>query len=321
MAILDASRDQTHGFATGEWSVRVGTLDLSPLWSFEPTGSAKSDRLLLLTAPSSDPEQQGVGRVEGAVLAQRIPALTFNRLSFYGTDNQEIGHTTRLFFSVPSVTGLTGAIGWGPDGSRTRPSLTSGSGGSQLSGNFFETGIAYQLPIGSLRLKAGGAFMTGQSTNLFERNGPPVQLTDSFSSVHSGLQADWRGLRIAFDYSYAGEKETADLGTAPERTTWGWSAALQYTIGPWRLGGQYWYARAPDLFNAPQANGLLDIAGAPPSRSWAMYLKELNVGYSLQPGVQLFESLYAYEQSAAGGPAASRRPKGEAFLAGLNLHW
>lgn len=264
----------------------------------------------------------GALRLEGAMVKDRIPTLTFRHLGRYASAGAESGETVRFFFTFPKWSGTTGAIGWGQDGSMTRPSLTFGSGGLNPYGNFFESGIAYRSTIGPISLKAGAGYSTGRSSNLFESDGPAIQLNNNFSAVHTGLEAGWNGFYLGFDYSFGGESETPRGGTDREMTSWGLSAELNYVAGPWQFGGHYWYARAPDLLSAAPTNSLLGIAPAStPGKAWAMNIKEIGVSYAIRPGLRLFGSAYEFDQAATQPLTSTRKSTGAVYLTGLSLHW
>jgi len=176
--------------------------------------------------------------------------------------------------------------------------------------------------------RTGIDYVYGQSKNVFTTTGS-TQANNNINGWHAGVQANVFGFQWAVDYTYAGYSAQPHLGNLDRLTSWGWSTGLEYFVGPWTLGGYYWYLRAPGIF-APLAAGA-SVGGQifPVAQTangvWEMNFYELGIGYTLAPGLKLYQAAFYYSDYnthvPVGGPGHFRHPTGQAYITGVSVAW
>jgi len=200
----------------------------------------------------------------------------FNLACNYGYLANEAGidnKSTKLYYTSPSLSGLTIGISFAPDGtsragSQSIRSQVAGSGGTDY--NQIEGALNYKTAIGSNgTINVAGA--VGHSTSKQPTSG--TRLQDNTSWAINGL-VKFGGFEFGLGYGSDG-KNGKPSGSSAKDTT-GFEAWVDYGIGPWNVGGYFQHLDVSE--NATAIASRADIG-------------EIGASYTIAKGVAVFTGL------------------------------
>ena len=278
------------------------------------------------------------GGLEFIFIRDALPATIINNLSKIGADNVDIRRTMHVFYATPTWNGFGLMASYAPDGtSRNEEQFVTSTAGTPVTTssttttqyqNLFDGALLWSGTMGPVALHTGVDYVWGQSKNVFSLTGS-TQANNNVSSVHTGFAANLFGFQLAVDYTYAGSSLQPHIGNLNDVSMWGWSTGLNYYLGPWTMGGYYWYARAPGIFAPLPAGSSLGGQIFPVAQTangiWEMNIYEIGVGYTLAPGLKIYQTGFYYSDYnthvPVGSPGKFRHPTGQVFLTGVALAW
>jgi outer membrane protein OmpU len=278
------------------------------------------------------------GGLEDQFIKDPLPQTILNNLSKIGANNFDIRRTNHIFYQTPGWNGVSLSAAYAPDGTQRNeeqfvtstagtPVTTSSTSTTQYQ-NLVDLGLLYTGEIGPVALKTGVDYVYGQSKNVFSLAGS-TQANNQINSVHTGFALNYAGLQWAVDYTYAGSSAAPHIGNLNDVSMWGWSTGLEYFLGPWTFGGYYWYGRAPGIFAPLAAGASLGGQVFPVAQTaggvWEMNNFEVGVGYTIAPGLKLYEAAFFYSDYNTHVPTGSsgnlRNPTGQVYLTGISVAW
>jgi outer membrane protein OmpU len=278
------------------------------------------------------------GGLEPFFIKDPLPSTILNNLTKVGSDNVDIRRTMHVFYGTPVWSGVSFDLSYAPDGitrneeqfvtsTAGTPVTTSGTATAQFQ-NLTDASVKYATQLGPVAFRTGIDYVWAQSKNVFTTTGS-TQANNNISSWHTGIQANWLGFQWGVDYSYGGYGDQPHLGNGDRLTSWGWSTGLEYFLGPWTIGGFYWFNRAPGIFAPLAAGSTLGGQLFPVAQTangvWEMNLFEIGVGYTVAPGLKLYEAAFYYSDYnthvPVGSPGRFRNPTGQAYITGLSVAW
>jgi outer membrane protein OmpU len=263
----------------------------------------------------------------GATAAGAVPqndvSLGIANLSYMGDIPVNGSNATKVTYMTPVIEGFQAGVSYSPEGTNrggqtvNRADLNSvnsitGGGFAGLGGytDLIESGVSYtgkyDLGIGPLGVYAVISEAYGRAKGL----GPTVRVPGSLtvtqptdlSSEYGGIRLDYAGFKGSFGLTYDGHSRLSKLGANHSDGT-GWAFNLQYTVGPWIIGGYLQEARS---------EGSTFLAGGD-----FLQDQELSVAYQLAPGLLLTGSGYNFDYRDDG--AILGVPKAVAGGAGLTV--
>src|SRR5205085_1162760 len=114
--------------------------------------------------------------------------------------------------------------------------------------------LQYKGTMGPVAVGGGIQYAHGQSKNNFGLAGGTEfsnQTFKDFGSMETGVVMNYAGFQFALQYDWYGQSGAPKHATGGPSIiggsvdTWGWSTGLEYFMGPWVVGGYYWYGRGP----------------------------------------------------------------------------
>jgi hypothetical protein len=303
-------------------------------------------------APYGPPgsSQKDLGPDEGlekVFMVDPVAAAFNSNLGKFGGDVIGVTRATHIYYMSPEYHGFHISADYAPDGAgRTEEMYLTSTAGSAVTTttqsttnyqNLWEGLVGYKGTIGPVALTTNVAYSYGQSKNIFAApsagapNGSSTAANTPISNVHTGFKANYNGIELGFDYTYAGDSvEPRNLSPSIKPvTSWGTAFAVNYYTGPWIIGALYWYARGPGIFSAvPVGGSYLGTTTTVPRTAnglWEQNLIDTGVGYQLAPGLRVYEvvSLYydsdTHVQTQTG--TAQRHPRGQIYITGITFDW
>jgi predicted porin len=279
------------------------------------------------------------GGLEALFIKDPLPATILSNLSKIGADNVDIRRTNHIYYGTPVWNGFSVNASYAPDGTQRNeeqfvtstagvPVTISSTSTTQYQ-SLMDASVNYAAALGPVALRTGVNYVHGQSKNVFSATGS-TQANDAINSVHTGFRANYLGFQWAVDYTYAGNSERPHIANLnPNVKMWGWSTELEYFFGPWVVGGYYWFARAPGVFAPLAAGATLGGQVFPVAQTgngaWEMNNFELGVGYTLAPGLKLYQAAFYYSDYnthvPVGAPGKFRNPTGQVYITGIAFAW
>jgi len=289
------------------------------------------------------------GKLEGTFLKNTdTRAFTiFNSFIKLGSDDGfPSGRAMHIWYGTPTFAGFSANMDFTPDG-RSRneeqfvtdtlantPGTNNALSQSLSESNFqnvFSLNVQYKGSLGPVAVGTGFQYAHAQSKNAFGLAGGTEFSNQTFNDVNSwetGVVLNYAGFQFGVQYNWYGDSAyphhqtggNTIIGGAVD--TWGWSTGLEYFMGPWVVGGYYWYGKAPGTFQwAPV--GTAPIPGGNGSFEFNYYAA--GIGYTVAPGLKFYGELFYYNDwnthvvSAASN--SGRNPHGQIYIFGTSLSW
>ena len=276
------------------------------------------------------------GKLENVFVKDPNANRIYNAAIKLGADNISEGRIEHIAYFSPEIAGFQAGIAVAPDGqARNEEQFVTSTAGTAITQsatnltqfqNIIAGGITKKLEFGPVATASQVEYIHAQSKNIFGPGNAATQANRNVSSVHTGLRANYAGFQWAVDYTYAGNSDTPKIGNLnPNVSNWGWSTGLEYFIGPWVVGGYYWYARQPGLFAPTTALGAPRTANG----LWEMNNYEIGAGYTIAPGLKAYGAAYYYNDydthvtvaQNAVNSGNQRNPHGQLYLLGMAFDW
>ena len=93
-------------------------------------------------------------------------------------------------------------------------------------------------------------------------------------------------------------------------------------MGPWVVGGYYWYGRGPGTFQLASA-GTAPTPGGNGQFEFNYYA--LGAGYTVAPGLKFYGELFYYDDwnthVVSAAPNSGRHLTGQVYIIGTSLAW
>jgi len=288
-------------------------------------------------------------KLEGAFL-QTTDTRAFNIYNTFikvgSDDGFPSGRAMHIWYGTPTYAGFSANMDYTPDGrSRneeqfvTDTSANSPATNSALAQSLSETNfqnvvsinMQYKGQFGPVAVAGGVQYAHGSSKNAYGLAGGSELASQTFKDINSwetGALLNYAGFQFGIQYTWYGDSAypkhqnggNAIIGGAPD--TWGWSTGLEYFMGPWTLGGYYWYGRSAGTFQwAPV--GTAPIAGGNGSFEFNYYA--VGVGYTVAPGLKFYGELFYYDDwnthVVSTAPNSGRNPHGQIYIIGTSVAW
>ena len=299
--------------------------------------------------PSSSQSSLGPdGKLEGEFLRNTDTRAfnIFNTLIKVGSDNAyPSGRAMHIWYGTPVYHGFSLSGDYTPDGrSRNEEQFETdtnvaapgaGTFKQSLSETNFQNAVSLNLQyhgtLGPVALATGFQYAHVQSKDIHGLAGGTEFSNQAFEAVNSyetGLKLNYAGLQWGVQYSWFGDSAyprnqrggNQIIGGAPD--TWGWSTGLEYFMGPWVVGGYYWYGRGPGTFQLASA-GTAPTPGGNGQFEFNYYA--LGAGYTVAPGLKFYGELFYYDDwnthVVSAAPNSGRHLTGQVYIIGTSLAW
>ena len=290
------------------------------------------------------------GKLEGEFLRTTDTRAfqIFNSFIKLGSDDAfPSGRAMHIWYGTPTYAGFSASMDYQPDGTSRNEeqfvtSTQSGapSASQSLSSTNFQNVWSVNLSWKGEWMGAAWAPMVqyahGQSKNLFGLAGGTEFSNQAFKDINSyeaGVKVNYAGFQFGIEGTWYGQTEvpkqqtggTGPIGNTPD--TWGWATGLEYFMGPWVVGGYYWYGRAPGTFQlGTVGTALTNVNGVTAGNG----VFEFNyyaggIGYTVAPGLKLFGELFYYNMynthilSTASN--SGRNLTGQVYIFGTSISW
>ena len=306
--------------------------------------------------PTSSQSYLGPGGKIEALFLQFTDARAFaianNAADFGAFNNFPSGRAMHIYYETPRFYGWNLETDYTPDGATRNEEQFVTSTASGVPSATQSVSEANFQNVVSLNAQGRGEYMGvawglvaqyahGQSKNIFSATGSGQAFRD-INSYESGVKLNYAGFQFGLEWTYLGQSAVPKAisgGTGPigkPVNTWGWATGLEYFMGPWVIGGYYWYGYAPGTFQLSPAGTALattTVATAngltSPQTAGNGAFEDNNygigVGYTLAPGLKLYSELFYYDyynthlQSTASN--SGRHMNGQVYIFGTSLAW
>ena len=270
----------------------------------------------------------------------------FNSFIKLGSDDAyPSGRAMHIWYGTPTYAGFSLSGDYTPDG-RSRneeqfatDTVVAAPAAGTITQNLNETNfqnvfsinLQWKGDFGPLALAGGLQYSHGDSKHANGLVGGTEfsnAVARDINSYEAGMVANYAGFQWGLNWTGYGQtgapkaQFTGNQIIGGSVSTWGWSTGLEYFMGPWVIGGYYWYGRAPGTwqFAAP---GTAVAAGGPGEFEFNQYA--LGLGYTLAPGLKLYSEAYYYDDhnthvvSQVGN--SGRHMSGQIYIFGTSVAW
>ena len=267
-----------------------------------------------------------------------------NTLIKVGSDNSfPSGRAMHIWYGTPTYAGFSVSGDYAPDGrsrneeqfvTDTFAAAPTGTVAQSLSAtnfqNIWSVNLQYKGTLGPVALGTGFQYSHAQSKNNLGLAGGTEFSNQSFrdaNSFETGFVLNYAGFQFALQYDWFGQTAVpkpsfgnAIIGGSVD--TWGWSTGLEYFMGPWVVGGYYWYGRGPGSWLISTA-GTAAPAGAGGVFEFNYYA--LGAGYTVAPGLKFFTEALYYDDFnthvVSTATNSGRNPHGQVYIFGTSIAW
>jgi hypothetical protein len=289
------------------------------------------------------------GKLEGAFL-QTTDTRAFNIFNTFiklGSDNGfPSGRAMHIWYGTPTFAGFSANMDYTPDGrSRNEEQFvtdtlaatpaTNNALAQSLSATNFQNiasiNVQYKGTLGPAAVAGGVQYAHAQSKNALGLAGGTEFSNQTFrdaNSYEAGFTANYAGFQFGLTGTWYGKSAQPKAQTGGNAIiggsvdSWGWSTGLEYFMGPWVVGGYYWYGRAPGTFQwAPL--GTAPIAGGNGQVEFNYYA--VGLGYTVAPGLKFYTEAFFYNDYnthvVSTASNSGRNPNGQIYIVGTSIAW
>jgi outer membrane protein OmpU len=288
------------------------------------------------------------GKLEGSFL-QTTDTRAFNIFNTFikvGSDNAfPSGRAMHIWYGTPTYAGFSLNGDYTPDGrSRneeqfvTDTVVTAPAAGTITQNlnatnfqNIVSLNLQYKGELGPVALAAGVQYAHAQSKNAAGLAGGTEFSNQAFkdpNSYEAGLTANYAGFQFGVTGTWYGQSGAPKHQTGGPSIiggsvdAWGWSTGLEYFMGPWVVGGYYWYGRAPGSWQFA-ALGTAPAAGGSAAVEFNYYA--VGLGYTVAPGLKLYTEAFIYNDwnthVVSQVDNSGRHLTGQIYIVGTSIAW